>query len=452
MRFDYWFKIFVTVSFLVCCPMLLSSKAFAVNEGNVSVESYTDLQAWYNEYGSQTTDQVAQYFYNTFVDGSTSDILLVYYNSWNYFYSGTVTETSNGYEIDISNYDTCQKWTRFDGTRSVNPNDIYTAVYDGTAVFSLVAEPIDFTNLIYDPSIPTPIFSVVYNDDSSTMPRFNADIELQNASSDLYVYVTMDNATPISYGIAYDGSMQQKMYHKFATRELVSMESLKVSNTLSGQVLSGLASSGWRADISTIDDEDIEVYPISDGAWNFESSPLFQTNKAYLLTLRKVALFYGNSNTISVQYFRIENGRVYIGEIKSWNNLNGGVFTVTVPKYYIPDNPANGFEVITLTRPMETANPLTTIPDNQYGYRTGLDININVGSNVPNYPDYPTIATYNLDNMLVSTMNQGESIGGFLKGIAGFAGAALSFIPDYVWQLVAFGLGLSIVVMFLKIL
>lgn len=311
---------------------------------------------------------------------------------------------------------------------------------------------LDFTNLTYDPSIPTPIFSVYYNDDSSSLPRFNADIQLQNASEEYFAYVIMDNSTPIRYGIAYDGNMYNVSYNKFATREIVSMQSLTRSDTLTIGVLSGLVSSGWRADINTIDDSDVEINAISDGAYWTDSSPAFIAMRTQLLNLRKIALFYGNSNTISVQYFRVEGDKIYAGEIKSWNNLNGGVFTMSIPKYYIPNTPANGFEVVTIDRPLETANPMTTIPDNQFGYRTGGDITINIGSNVPNYPDYPTIATYNLDNILVSTIDNAKNLGSFFTDVSAFCAATFSWIPREIWQIIALGFALSIVVMFVKIL
>ena len=355
------------------------------------------------------------------------------------YYFGALSESVNGDWACISKNVT--------GYSNLETFSTYQGAYD-----YLTTPRVDWDNIMYDPAIPTPIFSVYYNDDSSTLPRFNADIELKNASDDLYVYVTMDNSTPISYGIAYDGNMYNISYHKFATREIVTRESLTQSDTMSMQVLSGLLSAGWRADINTIDDSDIEVTAISDGAYFGTSSPSFIAWKTQLLNFRKIALFYGNSNTISVQYFRIVDGQAYAGEIKSWNNKNGGVFTVTIPKYFVPNTPANGFEVVTIDRPLETANPFTTIPENQYGYQTGGDITINVGSLVPNYPDYPTIATYNLDNILVSTIDNAKHLGNFFTEVSGFCAATFAWIPNEIWQIIALGFALSIIVMFVKIL
>lgn len=417
----------------------------STNVGSVQINSSEDVKSWYLNHGITCTDAVASTLYNSYFS-QYDNCLLITDSGYGYYFVGEYTINGNTCTLGDATYS-----GYFPSGGALQGYNLANQTINWATYFAEV-QNIDFENIYYDPSIPTPIFSVYYNDDSTTLPRFNADIELQNASSDLYAYVTMDNATPISYGIAYDLNMYNIAYHKFATRVLVSMQSLTQSDSLSTGLLSGIVASGWRNDISTIDDSDVEVSAISDGAYWTENSAGFIATKVQLLNFRKIALFYGNSNTISVQYFRIIDGHVYAGEVKSWNNLNGGVFTVTIPKYYIPNNPANGFEVVTIERPIETANPLTTIPENQFGYRTGGDINISVGSLVPNYPDYPTVATYNLDNILVSTIDNAKHLGNFFTEISGFCVATFAWIPKEIWQIVALGFALSIVVMFVKIL
>ena len=99
------------------------------------------------------------------------------------YYFGALSESVNGDWACISKNVT--------GYSNLETFSTYQGAYD-----YLTTPRVDWDNIMYDPAIPTPIFSVYYNDDSSTLPRFNADIELKNASDDLYVYVTMDNSTP----------------------------------------------------------------------------------------------------------------------------------------------------------------------------------------------------------------------------------------------------------------
>lgn len=452
-------KWLLTISILVSVPLMFNVKALCA-------PSAQDLYDFYsNTYTNITGSTIPLSNWQSFVNSAPN------YNNHDKYYMGVgvgngFTQTyvfgvSDSQVVSVYNESYGSGFNCNTGTMQIyifNSSGTYTYNQTAGSITGLTTNyvneiiVVDFSNVMYLPGIPTPVFSVYYNDDTTTMPRFNLDIQLENASDEYFVYVTMDNSTPISYGIAYNGQMYNVSYHKFATREIVSRQSLTQSDTLSMQVLSGLLSSGWRNDINTIDDLDIEVSAISDGAYFNESSPSFIAWKTQLLNFRKIALFYGNSNTISVQYFKVVDGNVYAGEIKSWNNLNGGTFTVTIPKYFVPNNPANGFEVVTIERPLETANPLTTIPDNQFGYRTGGDITINVGSNVPNYPDYPTIATYNLDNILVSTIDNAKHLGTFFTEVSGFCVATFAWIPKEIWQIVALGFALSIVVMFVKIL
>ena len=108
-----------------------------------------------------------------------------------------------------------------------------------------------------------------------------------------------------------------------------------------------------------------------------------------------------------------------------------------------------------------TPDPETVIPPGS-GTPTGTyytpGINITVGQNVPNYPDYPTIRSYNADNFLVKTMNyldylddpdtSNDLFGEFGK----FCQSVFVFIPGEIWTIIAVGFCLVIVVMFLKIL
>lgn len=320
---------------------------------------------------------------------------------------------------------------------------------------SLKDSVVDYEHIYYDSSIPTPIFTVSYTENISSVPRMPISVNLTNATNDLYAYVRMDSYVPSFVGIDTKGEYEAYAYDRLETYEIVSKQSKVLSTALPQQVLSEYIADAWSDQIT-----DYITNNTNRPTWNgispdsdFVNSTLFTSRKMmYNTTLRKIGCFYGNNHEISVQYFRIEDGKVYAGEIKTWTNQNGGYFSVSFPTYYVPYNPANGFEVITIERPNEEEEQDVTLPDNQYGTKTGLTININNGSLVPNYPDYPTVATYNLDNILVSTIDNAKHLGGFFTEVAGFCAATFAWIPQEIWQIIALGFALSIVVMFVKIL
>lgn len=346
-------------------------------------------------------------------------------------------------------------WQWYASDNPAQTNSYSTSVTSrGNLLLNEVVNTVDWDNIIYDPMIPTPNFSVTYTQDTSTLPRFPLEVGLNNSNSDYFVEIVMENMTPSFVGVKPDGTYEAFQYRQFPSNIIYSKESQTVSTDVTAQLLSAQLSSAWRSDILSYDNTQDNAFYIA-----VSDSPTFYQSTQYTFlcglydSYRQIACFYGNNTGISMRYLRVVDGVAYAGKVKSWTNLYGGTFSESLPDYYKPYETAQGYETTgTEIIPVETTSPYVDAPNNQFGTKTGLTININTGNSVPNYPNYPTIATYNLDNMLVKTMDQGEHIGGFLTGIVGFAGAALAFIPDYVWQVVAFGFSLSIVVMFLKIL
>lgn len=323
------------------------------------------------------------------------------------------------------------------------------------ALQNSIANNIDFEHLYYDPAIPTPIMTVSYTDDISSLPRIPISVNITNSTNELYAYVRMDTYIPSFIGIDTNGEYEVYSYDRMETSEIVPMQQLTISSALPASVLSQYISETWSNQITDYISNNPNrptwngISPNSD----FVNSTLFNTRKLmYETTLRKIGCFYGNNHEISVQFFRIEDDKVWVGEVLTWTNQNGGYFSVSIPKYYVPYNPANGFEVTTLDRPSEDAEQDVSLPDNQYGTKTGTVININNGTLVPNYPDYPTVATYNLDNILVSTIDNAKHLGNFFTEVSGFCVATFAWIPNEIWQIIALGFALSIVVMFVKIL
>lgn len=314
---------------------------------------------------------------------------------------------------------------------------------------------IDFDNPYYNPLLVVPEIEVKYTMDIETdgTPVIPLSVALKNANSNYYVEVVCVNYMPSIVNVKWQ-EYSALFSHKFAQHNLVSHDVLKISSDLSSSDIGNALNIAWLQDVTN--------YPVSEVGFINDIGTDTNSLRAYNNMVdnyeiaRKVGCFYGNNTEIYVRYFTIEDETKFVVSAwRTWTSQYSENFGIQLPSYYQTYSVASGYENTNQNTSViisPTSVPDSVNPSNNYGTKKGSPITINIGQNVPNYPDYPTIATYNLDNMLVSTMNQGESIGGFLTGIAGFASAALAFIPDYVWQLVAFGLGLSIVVMFLKIL
>lgn len=321
---------------------------------------------------------------------------------------------------------------------------------------------VDLENIVYDPFIPTPQFNVTYVENTSNATQFfPLEVELLNNTDEYYVEIQMQNNTPSSLGISQSdiggnfGNYVLYSLYKFESHAIADKYDFISADTMTSGVLTGLLSSAWRSDISSYSSENVEIIPATGTNSAFVNSVWYTALKdTWLQSFRNIACFYGNGTGISVRYFQIRDGVAYGGKVRIWNNLQKSTFYEDIPDYYIPYTDAQGFERDTTTEivPVETTNPNAGVPENQYGTKTGTNINISIGSTVPNHPDYPTIATYNLDNMLVSTMNNADDLGKFLTNVSGFFAETLRFVPEPIWQVIALGFALSIVVMFLKIL
>lgn len=313
---------------------------------------------------------------------------------------------------------------------------------------------IDFNNVIYDPLIPTPEFDVFYVENSTNATQFFPVVfSLNNNGNEYFVQVYMENLTPSSLGIDVQGYHPYRFY-QFPSHDIVSMESLTLAAELNNGVLNGIFSGAWRSDILDYDVSNVDVTPAT-AAWS-ESNPNFILLKyEWENMLRNIACFYGNNTGVSFRYFTVRDGIVYGGKVRSWTSLYGGAFSESIPDYYVPGNPAQGYETDTTTDivPVETANPSVSFPANQYGKKTGLNININLGSNVPNYPDYPTIATYNTDNLLVNAIDTARQLPTFFQNVSGLFGDIFTgILPEEFWNIVLTGFLFSIVIMIIKVL
>lgn len=454
------FAVWIHAIIFFCCK----SVAFAVPSGQ---ELYDFYQENYYSVSGITTSVND---WNTYINSCPN------YSSYDKIYMGIkkVDYAGTAWQIILFGCSDNQTVSVVSGSFSVNTgtmrafysksNKAEYSGYNDSVTFAggvqnwvseVIVLNIDWDNPYYNPLLVVPEIEVKYTMDIETdsTPVIPLSVALKNANSNYFVEVVCVNYMPSIVNVKWQ-EYSALFSHKFAQHDLISHDVLKVSSEVSSTEIGDALNIAWLQDVTN--------YPVSEVGFINDIGTDTNSVRAYNNMVdnyeiaRKVGCFYGNNTEIYVRYFTIEDETKFVVSAwRTWTSQYSENFGIQLPSYYKTYSVASGYENINQNTSViisPTSVPDSVNPSNNYGTKKGSSITINIGQNVPNYPDYPTIATYNLDNMLVSTMNQGESIGGFLTGIAGFASAALAFIPDYVWQLVAFGLGLSIVVMFLKIL
>ena len=157
-----------------------------------------------------------------------------------------------------------------------------------------------------------------------------------------------------------------------------------------------------------------------------------------------------NITEIWVQYYTINNGVLYYGDITHWVNKPSNLIhpewdsDSEIPAIVNTYNP-DFYDGIT-DPSINTLNPI--------GKNVGVGNDGSGGyvSNVPNYPDYPTIASYNHDNILVQFLQTASYLPQFFGDFSSFCTTSFSFMPEFIWQIIAFGFLGSIVIMIIKIL
>ena len=314
---------------------------------------------------------------------------------------------------------------------------------------------VDWDNPYYSPTMVVPEFEVNYDliDSGETTPFMPCSVYFTNANSNLYCEVVCINYMPSVVNVEWQ-NYSSKRSHKFEQHNLIGHDELKISTDVGSDYIGNALQVAWLQDVTS--------YPVSEVSFvngiGTDSGSLRGYNNMVDMypQLRRIGLFYGNNTEIYARYFMIgDNNEFIVSAWRTWTSQYSDSFGVEIPSYYKTYNPASGYKNIDTDTSIiisPTSVPDVINPSNQVGVKTGSPITINIGQNVPNYPDYPTIATYNLDNMLVSTLDNAKDIGNFFSGVTGFFGATLAFIPHIVWQVVAFGFACSIVIMFLKIL
>ena len=324
-----------------------------------------------------------------------------------------------------------------------------------SALQNAVANDIDFEHPYYNPMLAVPEVEILYQDAEGQydMP---ISVALKNAASNLFVEVVAVNYSPSIVKCEYVGGSPQYsalFSHKFQQHDIISHSELKVSSDVSSDYIGDVLDIAWMQDIIN--------YPVSEIGYSnqigTDSTAIraFNNMKDMYANLRTVGLFFGNNTELYFRYFMIEDDKFIVSAWRTWTSQYSSNFGTQVPEYYKTYSVASGYENTNTDTSIvisPTSVPDANNPSNQTGTKKGGGLTINIGQNVPNYPDYPTIASYNLDNLLVSAIDNVKGLGNFFSGFAGFCTVTFAWIPQEIWQVIAIGFALSIVVMFLKIL
>lgn len=318
----------------------------------------------------------------------------------------------------------------------------------------LLEQDIDYNNPYYDPFMKIPEYEVKYNmvdtGDTAPMPLI---VGLKNADSDLFVEAVCVNYMPSVVLVEWQ-NYKAVFSRKFEQHNLIPHESQILSTDVSSDYIGNAISVAWLQDVTSFPVSEVSF---SNGIGNDATSLRAYNNMVDLYdTGRQIGCFYGNNTEIYIRYFRIDElGRFVVSSWRTWSSQYSDSFGVELPSYYKTLETASGYENTSSDTSIiisPTTSPDNVNPSNQTGEKKGSPITINIGQNVPNYPDYPTIASYNLDNLLVSAIDNIKGLSSFFSGFVGFCTATFAWIPVQIWQIIAIGFALSIVVMFLKIL
>lgn len=373
-----------------------------------------------------------------------------FYIASSYSVSGSniniVYVASNSSYLDVSGNSTIS-WT---GSGSITFAQSASKNYGRFDEFHVVN--IDWDNPYYSVAIPAPEYEVTYRNVASV--GSNPDVPLNfiiTPPIEGEYYCEIMSEFSMADDLTYVAS--QRYYDAYSyiqvQKEIVNPNQFVEPSDLNANSLYAVMNNMWQSALNELPMSDVSIkFPI-----DFTAEQIYAGRDTYA-ALRKHCTLYGSSLKFYIRYFQIvDQTKFVVGPWRIWSSYSPKSFTDELPSYYMPYTPASGntgTSTSTSSDPNEVIIPVGgQTPTGDYYTPT---FNINVGNNVPNYPDYPTIASYNLDNLLVSTMDNAKGISSFFGEFGGFLTDSFAFIPAWIWAIIGFGFSLSILVMFLKIL
>ena len=310
----------------------------------------------------------------------------------------------------------------------------------------------DFENLFYDPTIPTPNFVV-------TMER---PTPWSNVSTDTnYFDVTWEEYSgyyvQIGYKFSYPNGMKvglvdgQTTYTPltYANSEYIDLwalqdmhEAMYINSLVNGN--------SFELESAMIQDSDSWQTSVPIWANNFNNSAYTKARNNWNTKMRYCWPLFGLRLEIFERLFYVADNVCYVGAWKHWNNTYPTDYNEEIPNNYQVGNSMPGYQ---------NTNNNTDYQEQEYtqttiGTQTGTNNTPTVVVNnlTPNYPDYPTVATYNHDNILLQMIDTTKRLPSFFGEFTDFCKECLTVLPSEIWEIIAFGFLCSILVMIVKVL
>lgn len=178
-----------------------------------------------------------------------------------------------------------------------------------------------------------------------------------------------------------------------------------------------------------------------------------QANEA----LRNAAL-YGNRVRIRACYWYLDgNDMIRCGNFTEWYSTQPTENTVQNIAD-LNNNQGNEATGVASTIPVESVvndveNPSPYPPLNINGLGTNVNVTVNNGNQqVPNNQNYPTVVTYNHDNIFTAFVGTYNDASSMLGDFSNFVASTFVWIPTQIWILISMGFAMAIVIMIIKIL
>ena len=164
---------------------------------------------------------------------------------------------------------------------------------------------------------------------------------------------------------------------------------------------------------------------------------------------------FGSIFEITFCYAEIRDDKVYTGYWVRYTTSNPKKLALV--NYYEQNILHTGEEINYSTQSVspyqvesESDQEGATIPNS---INSGNNYTINISTQqVPNDMEYPTIVSYNHDNIFTTFVGTYNTAGNTLSGFAQFLNSTLLWIPSEIWFIVGMGFSMAILIMIIKIL
>ena len=311
---------------------------------------------------------------------------------------------------------------------------------------------IDFDNVYYSPLIATPILNpyyTAYNESGINIPYVPLTFNLSNSSEDYYLQIKQKNYTPSVVRVEGSNKFNVQARNGFEIHDVYEMQDMVLSSDFVRNDFYDAISDNWTNDLNEFAFSNVQMINGLESTIGSTADAYFLAQTSKFQQLRNIQTVYGNIIEIWARYFMIdENNNVVVGKWYHWWSLASDSFDEQLPEYVIPYEKAYGTE--NTTDQNNAPNGVGTT--NGTGTSSNPNQNYTYVSVVPNYPDYPTIASYNKDNLLVDTITKMNDTKVFFGEFNNFLEASFVWVPSWIWGIIGVGFALSIIVFFLRML